>query len=242
VQQQRGRGLYSWLSGEGGRYLIRWDASRFGGDETSPLYENRCLTFGLSSNAIIANHRLNVDGRTLSTDPVGNKDWLTPSPLLKGSPGLTRLRTGITPRSRSRVSSANFWRKVSAILNERADHDTTKYVSMLISQKSIPSWARFDAVYPPLYPMTTCCLLLNIYPLPGPILLCHLMPHLRYCKPKMASHSLCAMLAGLSHSHSIFLLRRGPGARSCRCTEAARRGLMRRVRLGSTTEAEMISS
>jgi hypothetical protein len=33
----------------GGRYPIRWDASRFGSDEMSPLYENRR---GLSSNAI----------------------------------------------------------------------------------------------------------------------------------------------------------------------------------------------
>ena len=40
-------GLYSWQSGEGGRYPIRWDASRFSSDEMSPLYENRCLTVGL---------------------------------------------------------------------------------------------------------------------------------------------------------------------------------------------------
>jgi hypothetical protein len=38
MQQQRGRGLDSWQSGEGTRYLIKWDASRFGGDEMSALY------------------------------------------------------------------------------------------------------------------------------------------------------------------------------------------------------------
>jgi hypothetical protein len=47
VQQQRGRGLYSWQSGEGAQYPIRWDASRFDSDEMSPLYENRYLTVDL---------------------------------------------------------------------------------------------------------------------------------------------------------------------------------------------------
>jgi hypothetical protein len=45
--QQRGRGLYSWQSGEGARYPIRWDASRFNSDEISPLYENCYLAVGL---------------------------------------------------------------------------------------------------------------------------------------------------------------------------------------------------
>jgi hypothetical protein len=40
------RELYSWQSGEGARYPIRWDASSFGSDEMSPLYEHRCLTVG----------------------------------------------------------------------------------------------------------------------------------------------------------------------------------------------------
>ena len=43
-------GLYSWQSGEGARYPIRWDASRFGSDEMSPLYEN-AVSVGFSSNA-----------------------------------------------------------------------------------------------------------------------------------------------------------------------------------------------
>jgi hypothetical protein len=44
---RRGPGLYSWQSGEGARYPIRWDASRFDSNEMSPLYENRCLIVGL---------------------------------------------------------------------------------------------------------------------------------------------------------------------------------------------------
>jgi hypothetical protein len=55
-----GRGLYSWQSGEGARYPIRWNAPRFGSDEMSPLYENRCLTVGLVQ-CNCANHRVNVD-------------------------------------------------------------------------------------------------------------------------------------------------------------------------------------
>jgi hypothetical protein len=40
-------GLYSWQSGEGARYPIRWDARGFGSDEMPLLYENRCLAVGL---------------------------------------------------------------------------------------------------------------------------------------------------------------------------------------------------
>ena len=59
--------LYSWQSGEGARYPIRLDASRFDSDEMLPLYENRCLTVGL------------VQMRLRPNDP-------------KAHPGLTRLR------------------------------------------------------------------------------------------------------------------------------------------------------
>jgi hypothetical protein len=37
--KQRGRGLYSWQSGEGERYLIGYGSSRLDGDEVSPLYK-----------------------------------------------------------------------------------------------------------------------------------------------------------------------------------------------------------
>jgi hypothetical protein len=42
-----GRGLYSWQSGEGGRYLIRYGSSKLDGDEMSPLYKITVFTVGL---------------------------------------------------------------------------------------------------------------------------------------------------------------------------------------------------
>ena len=46
-------GFYSWQSGKEVRDLIGRDVSSFDSDEMSPLYENRCSHWELSSNATV---------------------------------------------------------------------------------------------------------------------------------------------------------------------------------------------